>query len=86
MTCTHAGIFSPTHHFPEVKFPCLFGGGGGGLLPFYPHFPEVKFLCVWWGGRGCTFRIGNKGGGGTMLSPMLNVFRGSIFSHFPLVH
>ena len=84
MTCTHAGIFSPTDHFPEVKFPCLCGGGGGGVLPFYPHFPEVKFLCVWWGG-GCTFMIGNRGGG-TMLSPMLNVFRGSIFSHFPLVH
>ena len=51
MTCTHAGIFSPTHHFPKVKFPCLCGaGGGGGVLPFYPHFPEVKFLCVWWGG------------------------------------
>ena len=29
MTCTNAGIFSPTHHFPEVKFPCLCGGGGG---------------------------------------------------------
>ena len=51
MTCTHAGIFSPTHHFLEVKFPCLCGGGGG-VLPFYPHFPEVKFLCVWWGGGG----------------------------------
>ena len=49
MTCTHARIFSPTHHFPEMKLPCLCGGGGGGL-PFYPLFPEVKFLCVWWGG------------------------------------
>ena len=83
MTCTHAGTFSPTHHFPEVKFPCLCGGGGG-VLPFYPHFPEVKFLCVWWGG-GLHF-YDSKRGGGSMLSPMLNVFRGSIFSHFPLVH
>ena len=36
MTCTHAGIFSPTHHFPEVKFPCLCGGGG--YCPFIPIF------------------------------------------------
>ena len=85
MTCTHAGIFSPTHHFPEVKFPCLCGGGGG-VLPFYPHFPEVKFLCVWWGGGGLHFYDSKQVGGGTMLSPMLNVFRGSIFSHFTLVH
>ena len=63
MTCTHARIFSPTHNFPEVKFPCLCGGGG--VLPFYPHFPEVKFLCVWWGGRGgggCTFTFSKRGG------------------------
>ena len=39
MTCTHAGIFSPTHHFPEVKFPCLFVGVGGvGYCPFIPIF------------------------------------------------
>ena len=63
MTCTHTGIFSPTHHFLEVKFPCLCGGGGG-VLPFYPHFSEVKFLCVWCGGGGggCTFMIRNRGG------------------------
>ena len=67
MTCTHAGIFSPTHHFPEVKFPCLCGGGGG-VLPFYPHFPEVKFLCVWWGGGG-TFMIRNRRGGGVLCFP-----------------
>ena len=85
MTCTHAGIFSSTHHFPEVKFPCLCGAGGG-VLPFYPHFPEVKFLCVWWGGGGHFYDSKQAGGGGTMLFPMLNVFRGSIFSHFPLVH
>ena len=84
MTCTHADIFSPTHHFPEVKFPCLCGGGGG-VLPFYPHFPEVKFLRVWWGGRH-FYDSKQAGGGGTMLSPMWNVFRGSIFSHFPCVH
>ena len=38
MTCTHAGIFSPTRHFPEVKFPCLCRAGVGGgtalLSPF----------------------------------------------------
>ena len=39
MTCTHARIFSPTHHFPEMKFPCLCGGGGGGGdCPFIPIF------------------------------------------------
>ena len=56
MTCTHARIFSPTHHFPEVKFPCLCGGGG--VLPFYPHFLEVKFLCVWGGGALLLFETG----------------------------
>ena len=61
MTCTHAGIFSPTHHFPEVKFPCLCGGGGGGVLPFYPHFPEVKFLWVCSGG--VHFYDSKRGGG-----------------------
>ena len=61
MTCTNAGIFSPTHYFPEVKFPCLCGGGGG-VLPFYPHFPEVKFLCVWWGGGGLHFYDSKRGG------------------------
>ena len=60
MTCTHAGIFSPTHHFPEVKFPCLCGCGGG-VLPFSPHFPEVKFLCVWCGG-GVHFYDWKQGG------------------------
>ena len=60
MTCTHAGIFSPTHHFLEVKFPCLCGGGGG-VLPCYPHFPEVKFLCVWWGGGGVHFYDSKQG-------------------------
>ena len=38
MTCTHAVIFSPTHHFPEVKFPCLRGGGGGGTALLSPFF------------------------------------------------
>ena len=38
MSCTHADIFSPTHHFPEVKFPYLCGGGGGGYCPFIPIF------------------------------------------------
>ena len=37
MTCTHAGIFSPTHHFPEVKFPrSLWGWGGGGTALISP--------------------------------------------------
>ena len=85
MTCTHAGIFSPTHHFPEVKFLCLCGGGGG-YCPFIPIFLKRSSYVSGGGGGGCTFMIRNGGGGGTMLSPMLNVFRGSIFSHFPLVH
>ena len=73
MTCTHAGIFSPTHRFPEVKFPCLCGGGGGGVLPFYPHFPEVKFLRVWWGG-GHFYDSKQAGGGGYYAFPHVERF------------
>ena len=83
MTCTHARIFSPTHHFPEVKFPCLCGGGGDAAL-LSPFSRSEVPVCLVGGGGACSFIIRN--GGGTMLSPMLNVFRGSIFSHFPLVH
>ena len=66
-------------HSESVYFVC----GGGGVLHFYHHFPKVKFLRFKRGGGGYTFIIRN-GGGGSILSPVLNVFRGSIFSHFPL--
>ena len=54
MTCTHGGIFSPTHHFLEVKFLCLCGGGGGGDCPFIPIFL-----------KGSSYVSG--GGGGALL-------------------
>ena len=79
-TCTHARIFSPTHHFPEVKFVCLCGGGG--VLHFYPHFPEVNFPCVW-GGGGLHFYYSKRRGGGLLYPGSLTFPH---VPHFPILH
>ena len=67
MTCTHAGIFSPTHHFPEVKFPCLCGGGAMRQRKLGSHTPPCHRRMV----ITTLFRVGLGGGG---YCPFIPIF------------